>query len=140
MVSVATAGEVGCTRALTLVGLAGVVELLERLGQLAVVLAVEEHLAELEVGLEPQPVVLCLLQRLERRLVKLQQQVGLLGQGCVCVLGVRQARVRSGGGAAPVFFHSGQPPPRAARSVCVWARACMGVPRLHRWRQKRSRV
>ena len=53
------------------------VQLLQYALQSRVLLAVEVELAELRVRLEPQPVVLRLLQRLQRRLVEVLQQLHL---------------------------------------------------------------
>ena len=81
----------------TFIGLAGLLQLLQRLDQLGVLARVQVHFPQLrerklrrsdrtpgpafhlQVGLEPESVVLGLLQGLQRRLVELLQQLGLCG-------------------------------------------------------------
>mmetsp|Transcript_58376 Transcript_58376/g.133956 ORF Transcript_58376/g.133956 Transcript_58376/m.133956 type:complete len:410 (+) Transcript_58376:422-1651(+) len=63
----------------TVLALARLVELLDDSLQPAVLGPVEPQLAQLEVGLEPQPLILSFLQSRERRLVQLLQKVHLVG-------------------------------------------------------------
>jgi hypothetical protein len=57
------------------------VKLFEHLGQLDVLFIVKVELAQLEFCLKPEPVVLGFLERVQRGLVKVLQQIHLVKMG-----------------------------------------------------------